>query len=274
LEETFLSIIDPIKFSSLNNTIIYRDKNRFYAYNQEKIKKYFLLLNLSVLWTSQNSRKITTLIELLHATNLKCFLVFYSKHLGDSSQSNYYLFACHSNYSYLAAQLKELLNQCSYQNKISNIFHPTQLGRILTRGPIEMKYLKTTILPPILNMNLYLESKSPILENNDTFNKIVKEYSHELLSTGCYALFNGELILFHIEKLNTSSIKKISENLGNSFKKCVLFFESQSDFDLFNKKMRNSPKTRKTIPISELSELKKILEKFKITNFGLETPSY
>ena len=274
LETTYLSILNSMNCSNLEDSVIYREKQRYYIFNQEKIKNYFLLVNLNVLWISQNLPKIIPLIELLHAANLKCFLVFFSRHLGDTSQSNYYLFANHPNSSYFMNQIKEKLNQCSYTNEFTNIFHPEFLGRIFTRGPIGLKYIQNTTLPPILNLDLILPPQIPRMKEINSINTILKEFPHEYHSEGYYEMYNGKLILFSIKKLNIMSIRNISQNLNSSFEKCVIFFENQSDFHIFNKKMDKNTKTKKTVAISDLKMLRKILEEFKMRKSGLEISLY
>ena len=181
--------------------------------------------------------------------------------MGDSSQSNYYLYSRTRNYSYFFEQLTENLQQCGYPFAVKNIFHPFLLGKILTRGPLHSKYLQHTKFPPILNVNLNFSKIEP--SQKYSIQDVLQDIPAEHKSEGFYSLFGGKTILFIVKKLNISTIHVISKNLTESYLQCLIYFEREEDHILFVKKLHNSGKNQKTIVLSKISELKKIVDTLK-----------
>lgn len=263
LERVYLSVINPTHKNNLDVSQIFRHKRKHFYSNTEDKKNFFFLYCLNVISSSQNISTIKTITELLQASNIHCSLILYSKNLGDCAQSNYYIFAMHPNYQYFEDHLHDKLTQAKLHQEIINIFHPYFLGRILTRGPIDSKYLQNTTLPPIFNVNLQFRTKINEKPNPNSIDWIIKGIPHEQTSEGFYKLYNGDVILFIVKKLNLVSIRLISKNLTESFQKCIIYFENERDYHIFKKKIEKSNNIQKTIVCSQLSELQEILKKLK-----------
>ncbi len=274
LETTYLSILGALNRTELKNTLICREKRSYFHHNPDNSRYYYFLYNLNVIWASQKPSKLKIVTELLQASNIQCSLVFYSKNLGDSSQSNYYLFATHPNYPYFNEHVKDKLEQCNYYQELPNIFHPYLLGRVLTRGPMNTKYLQNTTLPPILNADLSLSSRSFEEQLDISIDHFLQGIPYEQIMEGFYKLCYGEVILFIVKKLNIASIKLISKNLTKSFQQCIIFFENEKDYHIFKKKIEKSEKIEKTIVLFQPSKLQKVLKKLKNKNNGQEIPVY
>lgn len=266
LEMVYLSIMGSENKHNIKNNQVVRDKRRYFYSIIENSKTYFFLYNLNVISITQKASTLKIITELLQATNIHCSLILFSKNLGDSAQSNYYLFAMNRNLSYFDDQLNDKLAQCLHYQDLSNIFHPYFLGRILTRGPVDSKYLQNTTLPPIFNVNLKFSEK--IFEKNaqspNSVEKFLQGIPYEQTTEGFYKLYDGKVILFIVKKLNLVSIKLISKNLTDSFQQCVIYFEDEKDYHIFKNKIEKTDNVQKTIVCSQLSELLRILKKVKI----------
>ncbi|TFG19344.1 MAG: hypothetical protein EU530_06465 [Promethearchaeota archaeon] len=266
LETVYLSIIGTKNKTALKNDQITRDKRHYFFSNNGSPKFYYLLYNLDVISTTQNASTLKILTELLQASNISCSLIMYSKNLGDSTQSNYYLFAMHPNYENFNEQLNDILTQYNLHHKLNDIFHPDFLGRILTRGPIDSKFLQKTTLPPIFNVNLLFSENSSENQNPNSIDRLLQGIPYEKSLDGFYRLYNGEVILFIVKKLNIVSIKLISKNLTDSFHQCIIYFENEKDYHIFKKKIEKTNNIQKTIGCYQLSELRTVIKKLKIRN--------
>ncbi|MHA1109858.1 MAG: hypothetical protein ACTSRE_02060 [Promethearchaeota archaeon] len=273
LEMVYLSIIGSESRINLKNTQVSRDKRKYFYSNNEHSKLYYLLYNLNVISTTQNTSTLKMMTELLQASNVHCSLILYSKNLGDSTQSNYYLFAMHPNYWYFNDQIGDKLPQCNLHHELTNIFHPDFLGRVFTRGPIDSKYLQNTNSPPIFNVNLFFSGKNFKTQTANTVDRLLQGIPYEQAMEGFYRLYNGDVILFIVKKLNLGSIKLISKNLTDSFQQCIIYFENEKDYHIFKKKIEKTNNIQKTIVCYQVSELQKLLKKLKIKYEGQEIPA-
>ncbi|MBN2154943.1 MAG: hypothetical protein JW776_02735 [Candidatus Lokiarchaeota archaeon] len=273
LQSKYLSVLGINEQKQIHTMSILREKQSYYICSPECGKKYFFLSEIDFSWLSENYIRIRTITELLHAKNLQSSLVLYSKNLGNSSESSYYVFATPNHLFTFSQNLTVILSQCGYSLKIRNCFHPYYLGRVLTRGSLHKKYLQQTKSPPVLNMDLGLvlpnnfsfqdthssNMETKHMDPGDTIEDILSHVPYEKKSEGFYLLFGGDIIFFTIKTLNTSTVQFITNQLTQSFHICILFFHNKVDYEKFLKKVKKSD-LQKCEVINSPSDLKELIK--------------
>ncbi len=274
LEQKFLEILGNYSKTFLRNNYILRENRLFFTTTPESTRSYFFLYNLNVLWMSQKIANIKMIVELLQASKIYCSLIFYSKNMGDYSESNYYLIANYPHPEIFEEQLQEKFIQYGYNYKLVNFFHPNLMGRILMRGPLMPKFIQRTSLPPILNADLSFSLNKNPKNIAPCISSILMEIPSKKISENLYELFNGTSLLCIIKKLNISTIQAIRKNLNGSFHVCILFFEREQDYYVFTNKIDSSQNLKKAVPILRIEELQKEVEKLKNLKINPEMTAF